>query len=209
MSNLIFQKDKSFAETAKSAGYVELKDSSGSGSGSGTSTGNNTKTKCSPFNFTSDPSGHVEYVDGRQYVGQLTSLEFGTTCYENKAHDIQNMQQVLNRGRSPFEPGTSGASRSPFERSFTVTGRQQPESQSSRQFLGDKATTTSNVLPVIGPQEVMKDPKGFGSSKSFDGYSNTVEELNWQERCLELQLELHRSRNQASRVRDMLREKVS
>ncbi|XP_031776947.1 uncharacterized protein CG43867 isoform X3 [Nasonia vitripennis] len=209
VSNLIFQKDKSFAETAKSAGYVELKDSSGSGSGSGSSTGNNSKTKCSPFNFTSDPSGHVEYVDGRQYVGQLSSLDFGPTCYENKAHDIQNMQQVLNRGRSPFEPGTSGASRSPFEKSFSVTGRQQPETQSARHFLlGDKGLT-SNLPPVIGTQEVVKEPKGFGSSKSFDGYSNTVEELNWQERCLELQLELHRSRNQASRVRDMLREKLS
>ncbi|XP_058445741.1 uncharacterized protein CG43867 isoform X5 [Malaya genurostris] len=34
-------------------------------------------------------------------------------------------------------------------------------------------------------------------------------QINWQERCLELQLELHRSRNQAGRVRDMLREKLS
>lgn len=32
--------------------------------------------------------------------------------------------------------------------------------------------------------------------------------VNWQERCLELQLELHRSRTQATRTRDMLREKV-
>uniref|UniRef100_A0A1B0G5X1 Uncharacterized protein n=1 Tax=Glossina morsitans morsitans TaxID=37546 RepID=A0A1B0G5X1_GLOMM len=31
--------------------------------------------------------------------------------------------------------------------------------------------------------------------------------INWQERCLELQLELHRSKNQAGRIRDMLREK--
>ncbi|KAH8250433.1 hypothetical protein KR038_001272 [Drosophila bunnanda] len=34
-------------------------------------------------------------------------------------------------------------------------------------------------------------------------------QINWQERCLELQLELHRSKNQAGRIRDMLREKVS
>ncbi|XP_021924200.1 uncharacterized protein CG43867 isoform X3 [Zootermopsis nevadensis] len=33
--------------------------------------------------------------------------------------------------------------------------------------------------------------------------------INWQERCLELQLELHRFRHQAGRVRDMLREKLS
>lgn len=35
------------------------------------------------------------------------------------------------------------------------------------------------------------------------------ETINWQEKCLELQLELHRSRAQATRTRDMLREKVS
>jgi hypothetical protein len=32
--------------------------------------------------------------------------------------------------------------------------------------------------------------------------------INWQERCLELQLELHRFKHQAGRVRDLLREKV-
>ncbi|XP_047028562.1 uncharacterized protein CG43867 isoform X2 [Helicoverpa zea] len=36
-----------------------------------------------------------------------------------------------------------------------------------------------------------------------------VGSINWQERCLELQLELHRSRHQATRVRDMLRDKLS
>ncbi|XP_047998150.1 uncharacterized protein LOC125235595 [Leguminivora glycinivorella] len=33
--------------------------------------------------------------------------------------------------------------------------------------------------------------------------------VNWQERCLELQLELHRSRHQATRVHHMLSEKAS
>lgn len=37
----------------------------------------------------------------------------------------------------------------------------------------------------------------------------SLQQINWQERCLELQLELHRSKNQAGRIRDMLREKVS
>ncbi|XP_018336749.1 uncharacterized protein LOC108745145 isoform X2 [Agrilus planipennis] len=39
-------------------------------------------------------------------------------------------------------------------------------------------------------------------------YEPNQEPINWQERCLELQLELHRSRTQATRTRDMLREKV-
>ncbi|TMW45516.1 hypothetical protein DOY81_009402, partial [Sarcophaga bullata] len=40
-----------------------------------------------------------------------------------------------------------------------------------------------------------------------NNYGQQVPEINWQERCLELQLELHRSKNQAGRIRDMLREK--
>lgn len=32
---------------------------------------------------------------------------------------------------------------------------------------------------------------------------------SWQEKCLALQLELHRSRAQSTRVRDMLRDKVN
>nr|XP_012149030.1 PREDICTED: uncharacterized protein CG43867 isoform X8 [Megachile rotundata] len=58
-------------------------------------------------------------------------------------------------------------------------------------------------------KEKLESRPAYGSSKSFDGYSTAVEELNWQEKCLELQLELHRSRSQATRVRDMLREKLS
>ncbi|XP_018797064.1 PREDICTED: uncharacterized protein CG43867 isoform X4 [Bactrocera latifrons] len=42
-----------------------------------------------------------------------------------------------------------------------------------------------------------------------NNYAQPVPEINWQERCLELQLELHRSKNQAGRIRDMLREKLS
>ncbi|XP_054727380.1 transcription factor btd-like [Anastrepha obliqua] len=42
-----------------------------------------------------------------------------------------------------------------------------------------------------------------------NNYAQPVPEINWQERCLELQLELHRSKNQAGRIRDMLREKIS
>ncbi|XP_017054511.1 uncharacterized protein CG43867 isoform X4 [Drosophila ficusphila] len=42
-----------------------------------------------------------------------------------------------------------------------------------------------------------------------NNYGQALPEINWQERCLELQLELHRSKNQAGRIRDMLREKLT
>lgn len=37
----------------------------------------------------------------------------------------------------------------------------------------------------------------------------SLPQINWQERCLELQLELHRSKTQAGRFQNRLREKVS
>lgn len=46
-------------------------------------------------------------------------------------------------------------------------------------------------------------------TEQINNYQQEYSEINWQERCLELQLELHRSRNQAGRVRDMLKEKVA
>lgn len=39
-------------------------------------------------------------------------------------------------------------------------------------------------------------------------YLNTLDELDWQERCLQLQMQLYRSKNQTTRVRETLREKV-
>lgn len=45
-------------------------------------------------------------------------------------------------------------------------------------------------------------------TEQINNYQQEFSEINWQERCLELQLELHRSRNQAGRIRDMLKEKV-
>lgn len=47
--------------------------------------------------------------------------------------------------------------------------------------------------------------------QQLNNYNNAsgFPEINWQERCLELQLELHRSKNQSERIRGMLRDKVS
>nr|XP_034189789.1 uncharacterized protein CG43867 isoform X8 [Osmia lignaria] len=194
--NLLFQKDKGFAEAARSAGYVELRD---------------TKPKCSPYDFTSDSSGHVEYTDKRTYAAQ-TDLDASASCYDSK--DLASVA----RSRSNFDPGP--ASRGHFDRAYSFSGRQ-PD-QAGRLFAENRLYVESRSVAVAAAAAaaaavVTSDPKkeklesrpAYGSSKSFDGYSSAVEELNWQERCLELQLELHRSRSQATRVRDMLREKLS
>lgn len=46
--------------------------------------------------------------------------------------------------------------------------------------------------------------------QQVNNYNNQTgfPEINWQERCLELQLELHRTKNQSERIRGMLRDKV-
>lgn len=55
----------------------------------------------------------------------------------------------------------------------------------------------ASLTDHLNVQQVNKYPQG------------EVPEINWQERCLELQLELHRSRSQSERIRGMLRDKVS
>lgn len=193
--NLLFQKDKGFAEAARSAGYVELRD---------------TKPKCSPYDFTSDSSGHVEYTDKRTFTAQ-TDLEASASCYDSK--DLASVA----RSRSNFDAGP--ASRGHFDRAYSFSGRQ-PDQAAGRLFAENRlyvesrsvavaAATAAAVATSDSKKEKLESRPAYGSSKSFDGYSSAVEELNWQERCLELQLELHRSRSQATRVRDMLREKVS
>ncbi|XP_046599802.1 uncharacterized protein CG43867 isoform X5 [Neodiprion lecontei] len=185
--SLLFKKDKKFADTAKTAGYVELKD----------------KSKSNPlYNLTSESSGYVEYTDKRTFGAQT---DFGPTSFENKAHEIQN----LNRGRSPFDSGPSRH----FERTYSFSGRSetgsthlQTTAQPRLHFAAENRLFAERAEPKKDKPEVRP---GYGASKSFDGYTSTAEELNWQERCLELQLELHRSRSQATRVRDMLRDKLS
>ncbi|GAB1866806.1 PH domain-containing protein [Camponotus japonicus] len=185
--NLFFHKDKSFAESVRGAGYIELRE----------------KPKCSPYDFTSEPSGHVEYADKRTFV---------TPVQSDLAYDVgKEPGSPLCRGRSNYDPGPSSG-RGHFDRAFSFSGRQPSEQppvtrmyETGRLFVDPRTAGGS----VDIKREKLDVRPSYVTSKSFDGYTTTVEELNWQERCLELQLELHRSRSQATRVRDMLREKLS
>ncbi|KAI4497948.1 hypothetical protein M0802_007064, partial [Mischocyttarus mexicanus] len=133
-----------------------------------------------------------------------------TTSYEPK--DLS----ALARGRPTFDPGSSA--RAHFDRAFSFSGRQpvdhqqqqqqQQQQQSTGRTFGENRLFLDQRTGADSKKEKLETRPAYGSSKSFDGYSSAVEELNWQERCLELQLELHRSRNQTIKVRDMLREKL-
>ncbi|XP_043262564.1 uncharacterized protein CG43867 isoform X4 [Colletes gigas] len=189
--NLLFQKEtKGFAETARSAGYVELRE---------------TKPKCSPYDFTSEPSGHVEYADKQRTFAAQTDLDATPGCYDAK--DLA----VLARTRSNFDPGPSPRTgHQHSDRAYSFSGRQ-PEPTAARMFAEGRLFVEQRTAAASSDakKEKLESRPAYSASKSFDGYSTAVEELNWQERCLELQLELHRSRSQATRVRDMLREKLS
>ncbi|XP_072766026.1 uncharacterized protein CG43867 isoform X2 [Anoplolepis gracilipes] len=188
--NLFFHKDKSFAESARSAGYIELRE----------------KPKCSPYDFTSESSGHVEYADKRTFVTPSVQSDL--------AYDIgKEPDGPLCRGKSNYEPGPSSG-RGHFDRTFSFSGRQPSEQPPVARMYETGRMFVDLVDPRTGESVDIHRKKldvrpSYVTSKSFDGYTTTVEELNWQERCLELQLELHRSRSQATRVRDMLREKLS
>lgn len=190
--NLLFQKDKKgFAEAARSAGYVELRDA---------------KPKCSPYDFTSESSGHVEYADKVRTFAAQTDFEASPACYDAKE------LAAFARARSNFDPGPAPRG-GHFDRAYSFSGRQ-PEQTGrmfgeSRVYGEQRSVVGAAAASEAAKKEKLETRPAYGASKSFDGYSSAVEELNWQERCLELQLELHRSRSQATRVRDMLREKVS
>ncbi|XP_015126234.1 uncharacterized protein CG43867 isoform X6 [Diachasma alloeum] len=192
----IGRRDKPFTDSVKSnIGYVELRDK-------GVSDKRSNYRGPVPFTFTSESSGRVEYADKRFYAPRAD--DFTTYAnFDNEPHSetsspifesgqstmVSNVDKILSSFASNKQPFRRGS----IERDMTYTSSL------------SAATSTSDEQ-----RERFDRPTAYSSSKSFDaGYSATVEELNWQERCLELQLELHRSRSQATRVRDMLREKLT
>ncbi|KAL4711145.1 hypothetical protein ACJJTC_009516, partial [Scirpophaga incertulas] len=79
---------------------------------------------------------------------------------------------------------------------------------------GHSASTPNSprLLPRRSRDPPPPPPRPVAHSSRLDPLEYelaAVDPVNWQERCLELQLELHRSRHQATRVRDMLRDKLS
>ncbi|KOC70572.1 hypothetical protein WH47_03588 [Habropoda laboriosa] len=140
--NLLFQKDKGFAEAARSAGYVELRE---------------TKPKCSPYDFTSESSGHVEYTDKRTFAAQ-TDFD-GSGCYEAK--DLA----AFARARSNFDPGPSP--RGHFDRAYSFSGRQQ-EQQTGRIFAENRlyVEQRSREASILGIGLLPKKAR-FGHSPSF------------------------------------------
>ncbi|KAL7304531.1 hypothetical protein TKK_0003317 [Trichogramma kaykai] len=205
-----FKRDNSFslqsfqdAMAAKAAGYAELRGDSRSSSPM--SSVSSPKLKISPFNFTSDSSGHVEYVDsgGRSFSPTYEPLRV-------RSPNSTTTTTSAAANTTTAATATSGSSRNSFERrqpassssSSSEDKQQQPQAKDAVQLR--LFSTASSLL------QQQQQQASSSSSKSFDrGYESAVADLNWQERYLKLQLELHRTQNEAIKVQDTLREKVS
>uniref|UniRef100_A0A6V7IGD4 Uncharacterized protein n=1 Tax=Bracon brevicornis TaxID=1563983 RepID=A0A6V7IGD4_9HYME len=196
----IGRRDKPYSDSVKSnIGYVELRDKAV------VDKRNNYRGPV-PFTFTSESSGRVEYADKRFYPANRTD-EFVTYAnFDNEPH---------SEASSPLFDSAQSTMASNVEKILSSFANNKHQ-QFRRGSIDRDMTYASSLSGATSVSDDQREPQrydrptGYSSSKSFDaGYSATVEELNWQERCLELQLELHRSRSQATRVRDMLREKVS
>lgn len=85
-----------------------------------------------------------------------------------------------------------------------------PLSRLSELTRASHSTPSSpRLLPRRGNRDATSSSNVPGFDPLLDPGCSANGAVNWQERCVELQLELHRSRAQATRTRDMLREKVS
>lgn len=102
--------------------------------------------------------------------------------------------------QSDSEAGCSSTRRlsqifDPLSRLSELT-REPRSTPSSPRLLSRRQRDGNHLTPQASGYELLEPPGGS-------------RDVNWQEKCLELQLELQRSRAQATRTRDMLREKVS
>ncbi|XP_043661197.1 uncharacterized protein CG43867 isoform X2 [Drosophila teissieri] len=95
-----------------------------------------------------------------------------------------------------------------------VKAEQQPRDALPRNSTATSVQSTVN--PVLAALDAPDAPWPHFSTLTehldvhqVNNYGQALPQINWQERCLELQLELHRSKNQAGRIRDMLREKLT
>ncbi|XP_044579177.1 uncharacterized protein CG43867 isoform X4 [Cotesia glomerata] len=197
------RRDKSFTDNNKSnIGYIELRSKDNKSHYHG--------VMPPPFSFSSESSGCVEYADKRN-------------LYENKSDNFSTYDNFENDSSSDassplFENigGEGGGSSlsSNVDRILSAFGGSKQQ-QFRRASIDRDVTFNSSMSPATSASDEPRERfdgrnTAYSSSKSFDaGFSATVENLNWQERCLELQIELHRSRSQATRVRDMLRQKLS
>ncbi|XP_017852131.1 uncharacterized protein CG43867 isoform X3 [Drosophila busckii] len=140
------------------------------------------------------------------------------------SHYLQQQQWQQQQQQPPSLPiHLTGGAR--LASGFTLTGSRSAScslhgsplpAKRATSFSGASSSTPNS--PQLLPRRTQRPPpipaKPKAAAQALEqhlelNYAQTLPEINWQERCLELHLELHRSKNQAGRIRDMLRDKLT
>uniref|UniRef100_A0A1A9VRB4 Uncharacterized protein n=1 Tax=Glossina austeni TaxID=7395 RepID=A0A1A9VRB4_GLOAU len=147
-------------------------------------------------NYFLRPQDNAEQNDGagRHALENSSSPPCSSTGLQCAAQSTPNSPRLMPRRTQrvppiPVKPSNVNLSATP---SMTAEKSERHVSGAESDASWPHLSTLTDYLDV---HQVNNYPAG------------AMPEINWQERCLELQLELHRSKNQAGRIRDMLREK--
>lgn len=140
-----------------------------------------------------------------------------STSNQTTPTSATSMTRLLAAHNNSLSPNLSHSRIMMGSRSTPNSPRLMPKRQRAPPAVPQRPSAALIANPAMGSMDVSNDQSWSHFSSLTDhldvrqvnNYSQGLPEINWQERCLELQLELHRSKSQAGRIRDMLRDKVS
>ncbi|EDX16801.1 GD16451 [Drosophila simulans] len=172
----------------------------------------------SPLNSLQYYSHAHNYLLRPQEVGGSGYLHtFPSHFYHHQVHKSTTCNSTASRPRC--RPNWAWHVDHNHCRDLRFWPREPPPSVAKYHWLRDVSLPAelqqqSTVNPVLAALDAPDAPWPHFSTLTehldvhqVNNYGQALPQINWQERCLELQLELHRSKNQAGRIRDMLREK--
>ncbi|XP_055841558.1 uncharacterized protein CG43867 isoform X4 [Episyrphus balteatus] len=191
------------AQSISNSYYIRHPDGSGFIWPSGTKT----------FPTTSPQSHHLHYqskcdTSSPLMTKRATSFSGQITISNSHSPHVQSAATIVGIGGFSLQKQQTSQSTPNSPRLMTRRSHRTPP-------IPTKPNAALIASPALMTMDVDASWPHFSSlannldTHQGNNFSQVLSEINWQERCLELQLELHRSKNQAGRIRDMLREKLS
>lgn len=153
--------------------------------------------------FSTKMSSHSDSYGQRQAVAANAVIRKISMGCRSMPTSPRLMPKQSHFYRPPPSPSHSHSHSNSQEKSTSKTNGLPRESKSP-QFNGSSSSSSNPSWHFSALTENL-------NVQQVNNYNNQsgFPEINWQERCLELQLELHRTKNQSERIRGMLRDKVS
>lgn len=161
-------------------------------------------------------------------LGRLSDVSSGSSFNSIGGSNPSSPRLLPRRARQGYAPAVPNSSKSPIlggSNSTTASSSFSPAFQVKQMFR--QSSNSSLVMDVEGDDFLSGIDSGVSGNYSNDsgqwersfspnrssprsaGTSRGKTEINWQEKCLGLQLELHRFKHQATQVKDILQDKVS